>query len=395
MFQTIVQTKLPANRLCLVYEFDTPARGEATSSVHNECAKRAAEETGLADPSSVRAKAAVLPNASLALVHHQPFDPVFHVSNGGPAVRFEFFYDLKEAKMIVRIVTSLGDTPEMIVDGVTASRIAFHTIELLEGKEIMKTIFPTHPPLTYGMRQRLNFIKEIGGTQLRIFFANIIFVLGNVFSLLLDRKSNEEDVIHVNGPLSLLRFYQSEKACEPAAYQIFRPGYNAFKDFLGRVDEWKKSNGLRGYFYLINFSPLVAPGTTNNINDIFSLQARYKGAFIPPGSGPPPPVWNIENPRMSRQVFINNYGRHKHSFQAKPVAFVWDWLEMAAPLHGCGCIEINDTFLCWRRGLPGSLLDQKMFADNKLGEPVAETTQQTQWFKTMGPWDPAPRGKTE
>jgi hypothetical protein len=116
----------------------------------------------------------------------------------------------------------------------------------------------------------------------------------------------------------LQRFYQSDKASEPAFYQIFRPEQHGFKDFLKVVDAWRTQRGLSRYFYLLNFSPMVAGGTTKNIHDIANQKARYKGAFVTPGMGPPPPVWNVENPRISRQMIVNNYGRHKHNFDAKP-----------------------------------------------------------------------------
>jgi hypothetical protein len=82
-FDTDVQTKLPSNRLCLVYEFETPVR-EALTSAHDAACKMAAAQTGIKDTSVVQATASILSDATLATVHQLEFQPDFHVANGGP-----------------------------------------------------------------------------------------------------------------------------------------------------------------------------------------------------------------------------------------------------------------------------------------------------------------------
>ena len=71
---------------------------------------------------------------------------------------------------------------------------------------------------------------------------------------------------------------------------------------------------------------------------------------------------------------------HKHNFKAKPVAFVWDWLEFPAPLHGAGCMTLNGVFLCWLRGMP-SAIDLGDFSE--LGPPVARIKQNEHWFQCI------------
>ena len=96
--------------------------------------------------------------------------------------------------------------------------------------------------------------------------------------------------------------------------------------------------------------------------------------------------------QMARLIFFNNYGIHTHNFSARPTAFVWDWLELGAHMHGAGCISINGIFLCWVRGMPSTLRRGNFAA--KLGEPVAHISQNVHWFKTMGlPTSLAPKGK--
>jgi len=179
------------------------------------------------------------------------------------------------------------------------------------------------------------------------------------------------------------RYYQSEHANEPASYEIFSSGN--FKHFLRLADEWRRQRGLVRFFYLINFSPFLSAGTTKNVYDISNQEARYRGAFVPVGPAPPPMVWGaIENVRLSRQVLFNNYGRHEHNFQAIPKAYVWDWLEMAAPIHTLGCISLNNVFLCFARGTKSALQNNPFGRD--LGEPVATTQQHHAWHSKVGSW---------
>jgi hypothetical protein len=386
---TKVFTKLPSNRLCLVYEFDIPELVVSPSeSEHDVAVQKAATATGKVAATSVRATAYIRSNPSISSVQHEPFDPTFHVANGGPAARFEFVYDDKHPKMFVRIVTSLGDTAEMIIDGVLATRIALHTMELLEGNEMSKSIFPEAAPLHYSWRHRVNFFQEIFGTKARVIFAEIHMWIAKRCSFFMDSTlSPSRDVTEVNDAVSLFQFYESMYADQPASYKLYRPELIGFKGFVGLLEEWRREQDMWGFFYLINFSPKVAAGSSSRVQDITSLSARYRGAFVPPGAGPPPFLWELENPRLSRQIFVNNYGRHQHHFQAKPVAYVWDWLEMAAPLKGCGCITINGVFLCWNRGMPSALDESKNPFTRECGEPIA-TTQNQEWFSKMGPWKP-------
>mmetsp|Transcript_2646 Transcript_2646/g.9666 ORF Transcript_2646/g.9666 Transcript_2646/m.9666 type:complete len:404 (-) Transcript_2646:106-1317(-) len=66
---------------------------------------------------------------------------------------------------------------------------------------------------------------------------------------------------------------------------------------------------------------------------------------------------------------------------AQPLAFVWDWLEVAAPIHGAGCITLNGTFMAWTRGMPSAHAQGDFSA---LGDPVAVVPQNTMWFSDMG-----------
>ena len=181
----------------------------------------------------------------------------------------------------------------------------------------------------------------------------------------------------------MFSFYQSDFKDCPAHIQAFSS--LGFKDFLAATQCWSQKLGGTGYFYLLNFSPLVACGVTHNIYDIGNRLLRYRHAFIPAGAGPPPPAFGaVLNAFFSRKIVVNNYGVHQHNFSHQAVAFVWDWLEIAAPLHVCGCITINGECLAFARGLPASLET----AATIFGNPVRASSQNTQWFKQMGLWKP-------
>lgn len=367
-----------------------------SSKAHEQAAKKAARETGIVPECAVRARVVdhTLPNAyTLKNAHHMPFDKNFHVSNGGPAVQLEFVY-VGVKKMFLRIVCSLGDGPNAVLDGVTASRLAFYAMEILENHElnVVDNQWNNKPPaLVFGKRQRWNGIRETNIAYLFIFIAKIRLFLEWILELLFKKFVNINFDKHiVYNPYTLFHFYRNqENKCSQAHYQAFCPGGNkGFKDFLRLVESWKQSIESTGFFYLMNFSPEVACGLTNNIQDIRNREIRYKHAFIPAGPGPPPPVWgSYFNALLSRKIIINNYGIHKHEFSAKPVAFIWDWLELASPLHVCGCITINGTFLSCTRGLPASL-ERNNAMVKEFGPPTAVTTQNPFWFEQMGPWNP-------
>jgi hypothetical protein len=382
---------LPAPRLCLSFEFelDKPLLNPSTE-VHDAACKQAAAALAkfadtkihdAKDPSAAFSGRVVSSqNLSLNKVRNYPFDPDFHVANGGPAVRYEFFYDKDLPKLFVRVVTAFGG-PAETVDGVFATRVGLHAMEILQGNEMSKSIFPKHTPFTFGFRHGINFIQQavLGGNPWFGCFKMHLCIFLEKLRL----KAKPQDMTRVNDMASLFRFQDTDQASDPAMYQSFRSGVGSFKPWLNLIEEWRKALGKKSFFYLINFSPRVAPGVTTNIHDISRLEGRYRGAFASPGSPPGDDVWQVQNLMLARMIFINNYGKHEHNFTAKPVAFVWDWLELANSHVGAGCITINGVFLSWFRGMPSS--HKAVDFAKVLGPPVAETTQNQSWNETMLP----------
>ena len=374
-------TKKPASRLCLVYEFKTSSDCDpASSEAHDAAVKQAARETRIADESSVQARVVECLNPTLEKVHHYPFDPKFHKANGGPSARMEFVYG--KSQMFVRIVTSLGDGPKCILDGVSASRLAFHAMEILENQPM------THeprwsapvPPLVHGWRQKWNNFREMNIARCLVLLAQLRLLL-EIFCGWSPKRNFDKQIIA--SPYNLFSFYQSDAKDNPAQIHVFSS--KEFKTFLAATKSWSDALGSTGFFYLMNFPPKVACGVTRNVYDIKNRHARYQHAFTPAGAGPPPPAFGaLLNAFFTRKIVVNNYGIHQHNFSSKAVAFVWDWLEMAAPVHVCGCISINGLFLAFARGLPASL----EAAGTLFGNRVRVTAQNTEWFHQMGPWDP-------
>jgi hypothetical protein len=385
------KVSLPAPRLCLSFEFELekPLLNPSTE-VHDAACKQAAAmlakfaDTQIEDAKDPSAafSARVVSSRDLSLnkVRNYPFDPDFHVADGGPAVRYEFFYDKDLPKMFFRVVTTFGD-PTETVDGVFATRVGLHTMEILQGNEMNKSIFPKHPPFTFGFRHNVNFIQQavLGGLPFVGYFKMYLCIFLEKLRL----KAKPQDLTRVNDTASLFRFQDTDQASDPAMYRSFRSGVGSFKPWLNLVEEWRKALGKKSYFYLINFSPRVAPGITTNIHDIGSLEGRYRGAFASPGSPPGDDIWVVQNLMLASMIFINNYGKHQHNFTAKPVAFVWDWLHLANSHVGAGCISINGVFLSWFRGMPSS--HKAVDFAEVLGAPVAETMQNQAWNKTMRP----------
>lgn len=306
----MVHIPIPVPRLCLSLEFDIEQSGKRPSNDrHNAAIKEAAHAV---DGFISFSKYGVTPDAfsakaidgtdidpdrilSLGAAHNSPFDPNFHVAQGGPAIRYEFIYSDKhptdppdtQSKLFLRIVTSFGK-PNETIDGVLATRIGLTAMEILQGNEVHPTVFPKHPPLLFGGRHVLNFFhhiilngllaKPIGYLQLYLF--SILEMLG------LKKESN---ILKLNNAASLLKFHASEHSVDSAKYKLYRSySKNAFKVFLSVAEKWTKSLGLDGYFYLVNLSPrqlrttfkilpILRHDTAVRLRPLDHLQARTFG----------------------------------------------------------------------------------------------------------------------
>lgn len=85
-------------------------------------------------------------------------------------------------------------------------------------------------------------------------------------------------------------------------------------------------------------------------------------------------------------IFVNNYGRHDHSFKAAPTQFLWDWQGLAAHVAGAGCITINGVYMAWSRWTPlGNDVVAPLFERALGADAVAGSYQQLTTFKETTP----------
>ena len=400
----MVHIPIPVPRLCLSLEFDIEKSEERPSNERHDAAIKEAARTvdsfinfsqhGVT-PDAFSAKvvdgADIDPDRQLsfASAHNAPFDPNFHVASGGPAIRYEFVYSDhhpndspdKPSKLFLRIVTSFGK-PEETIDGVLATRIGLTALEILQGNEVHPTIFPKHKPVPFGMRQVFNFFyHNILNGLLAIPVGYIQFYLFSILEKLGVKKESND--FRVNSSATLLKFHDSKYSLESAKYELFRSdSKDAFKIFISVAEEWTKRLGLKGYFFLLNVSPLAAPAITYNIRDIINVETRYRSAFAPAGPPPGEDVWPIVNFAVASKIAINNYGAHKHNFSAKPVSFLWDWLHIRNSVHLAACITINGVFMACFRGLEPSF-ELLEVPKETFSTPPTKAIANTTWNKTM------------
>ena len=416
-FTDVIGAPLPSSRLCMTFSFELKSvvTEPKSSEAHDAAVKQAAAFLARTADVKRRSKSNVDSWApfqgratkaiylTLSKVHNAPFDPCFHLANGGPAVRYEFWYDQASPRMYLRVVTSFGEESQTI-DGVMSVRIGLHAMEVLEGNEMKQTIFPRYPPFRYGRRHQLNFLHVLLGTLFRMLMAISCYVGLELIKLMGWNKELESSnsLPKVNSLLSAIKYFR-RRGGEPAIVQLYSvdsqvtPPQQAFKNFIRAAEDWHRRLGLRGYLYLVNFSPLVVAATTQNIQDICSVEKRYEGALTRPVPPPNPPTWNLLNSAYTTKLFVNNYGRHDHHFQAKPAEFMWDWLHLSCTIRGCGCITINGVFMSWFRGLKGDFIGENApflswggISKQRPERPIAVMEQNMSWFSTMGPWKAIP-----
>lgn len=404
----MVHIPTPVPRLCLTFEFDIDGtKVRPSNEQHDVAIKEAAKavdnfihfsQHGVT-PDAFAAKVmdgtTIDPDRQLRFTsaHNAPFDPNFHVAYGGPAIRYEFIYsDIhpmdsqtttsnKTSKLFLRIVTSFGK-PEETIDGVLATRIGLTALEILEGNEVHPTIFPRHPPAPIGLRMISKFLyHNVMNGLLAIPYGYMMLYMYTLLDKMGVKK--EDNMFRVNSVVSLLKFHDSPNSNESARYQLYRTETKgAFRTFLTIVEEWTQRLGLDGYFYLVNVSPFAAPAITYNIQDISNIERRNRNTFAPPGPPPGEDIWKTMNYTVASKMVINNYGAHKHNFSAKPISFLWDWLDVRNSAHLSACITINGVLLTCFRGLESSF-DLLSVPEETFASPPTKAIANTTWRKTM------------
>ena len=145
------------NSLCLMLRFDLSTVADYKDLPcrdHQAAIVKAAQLSKLVDPALVKCRPIVVEgDVTLAVAQAQPIN-AWHAATEGTAIRAEFVYSASSPVLVIRILTHLPR-----VDGVSATRLALHTLEAVEGMPVCSgdvEAFKRNPPYTFGFRQRMN-----------------------------------------------------------------------------------------------------------------------------------------------------------------------------------------------------------------------------------------------
>ena len=374
--------RLPRATLTLLYQFELDpscrAHGAMRDMDHDAAAKQAAAMSRLCAPPQVVARCRIIDAPlEMATVHALPFDS--WCTRNTAAVRLEFVFAASSTTALcARVVTDVSR-----VDGVAASRILFHTLEVMEGKAVDPQRFKVNPPLRYGWRHVMKALMLLVVTIADLILGAMTYRA----RLLLSRLTGKPCGRRLGMPSSaaaIMAFYDSPRH-EVPIHRMFAPHEIAFNDLIVLIDAWKERLGKNGFFYLLNFGSTISPGMTRHARDLTSLKARYAGVIARPRTPPTGRIWRLLEYSSARKLFFNNYGRHHHNFGMKPVAFGWDWIDLVATLNGCGVITINGHSLCWFRSSRRCLDEHRDLFEKVLGQPVGEFPQATHFPPTTAP----------
>ena len=351
--------------LCLCLEFDLtdlPAatRARMRESDHDAALRQVVARTTLFDDVTKsrkiigKARARIVDDKAdaaststlLCATHDAEFDAWTRARDAHVSV--DYLYSARGDALGVRVLTKLD-----ACDGVTAVRVALHALEIVEGGNealTAESTFKKNPKYVYGVRQAFNFGR-------RVLFETAVDVFGYKLGLGYGSKNAKQaaeydGVSAPNTPKALYDLYAKGKAPR-GEYRVYRPEHpKGFHRLIAALKDWERIAGLKGYFCLLNFSPRAVPAYLTSADDLRGdIRVRYRNAFDKIAAPPTGPIWDVQTPFLLRKIFVNNYGRHSHSFKAKLRGFVWDWLGVPATCRGAGCIEINGEFCVWTRGL--------------------------------------------
>jgi hypothetical protein len=337
-----------------------------------QCADECAAATGGLLPPGTRVVARVDAAdgpVNVTTVHKRPANTEWH--NNENHLRCEVFYGTGAHANQVG-VRCLVELPQL--DGVTGLRFTLTLLEALlsVGPSSLSTAreFKRNPPLHYTPGHAVRLLRRLAELVPRL-----------IYSWLLQPAASELQTKIPTTPAGLFAYYR-QLAPPLAVCRCYTPtGVNAgeaFKAMIAALSGWAtRPPRRRGFYVLINLPPAVVPSIVATPAEVMATEARYAGALVPPGPPPSGAPWALLNHVHVEHIFLNNYGRHSHpSLPAgRFTGFLWDWVGLAAPICGIGCVTINDTFLAWRRGTAADLDSSEALFAASVGLPTQETTQ--------------------
>jgi hypothetical protein len=358
--------------LSLFLEFDLSSVADAAAlrgRDHTAACDAACTASGLRPAGAVVARSSTTTGAAdVAAARALPL-AAWHAAEGKRDLHLDFLYSTSKPQLCVRILVELSKC-----DGVTATRVALHTLEALEGTAVCGLVsdasaFKPHEPFTFTPSHALRSLPIAAGAAAAALWARVCAKLA-------PGAPPPDDMAIPHTPAGMLAYYNSQPAPPPARLRCFAPGRLAYPELLAACEAWRVQSRRDGFFVLLNFSPHVVPAVLRRAEDLTApIETRLHGALGPPGHPPAGPAWFMMNALHVGLIFINNYGRHTHTFAAKPTAFMWDWLGMAAPVPGAGVITVNGTTLAWQRGTPADVEASGGIFETALGKSTAEFDQ--------------------
>jgi len=222
-------------------------------------------------------------------------------------VRIEFLYSTTQPQLAIRVITYLPYS-----DGVTAVRAALHTLEALEGGKVAVghggEAFKKNPPFFFGPKH----------------VVRLMTVLGNGVKKALRPFTRPVSAAEAAAPTTAngLRAYYSSADAKPAAIRWYcvpaAASPNAtYKALLAALQAWADRVGWKGFFNLLNFSPLTTPSIVATAADLASTEKRYAGVFAPV-AGPVERLWQFLNYILVEVsvffVWLGNNSSRSHPF---------------------------------------------------------------------------------
>ena len=200
-------------------------------------------------------------------------------------VRIEFLYSTTLPQLAIRVLTDLSFS-----DGVTAVRAALHTLEALEGgKDAVGQggeAFKKNPPFTFGPSHMRNMARILGGGLKKALWP----------------FTPPVSAVEAAAPTTCagLRAYYRKADAKPAAMRWYRAPDNVsanatYKALVDALQEWSYRVGWKGFFTLLNFSPLVSASIVDRAADMTCIEKRYAGAFVWPSAPAGGRVWKLMN----------------------------------------------------------------------------------------------------
>ena len=358
--------------LSLVYTLDDAQsvehlRRRDAQLLADECA---AATGGLLPPGTrvvARVEAADGP-VNVTAVHKRPANTAWHGNDNH--LRIEVCYGTGAHARNVG-VRCLLELPQH--DGVTGLRFTLTFLEALlsGGPPSLSTAgFKRNPPFHYTFGHFIRLLRRLADLLPRV-----------LYSWLFQPAVSELETQIPTTAAGLLAYYR-QKSPPLAMCRCYAPtGVNAgaaFKAMIAALPGWATRPPRRkGFYVLINLPPAVVPSIVITPAEVLDIKARYAGVLGPPGPPPAGAPWALLNHVHVEQIFLNNYGRHSHPGlpAGRFTGFLWDWIGLAAPVCGIGCVTINDTFLAWRRSTAADLDTSEALFAASLGRPTEELTQ--------------------